>query len=183
MTLTRYYIASPNPSVRRSIVSAVLTVLEAYKSAFRLQISNALAHSSTTGSASSSDKPGVTRTVDDLLHEVFVDALGFFGLYPLFLCVALPNLPMLPLDGVDGLNWGDSDGRLLSVRRRHIQSSVDALTKFLDLHSSRNVPSGGSESVKLTGSERLAVSSKAILNVFSADEDRFFIDHPTEFWY
>jgi len=180
-------VASSNPSARRNIISAVLTVLEAYKSAFRVQISNALAHSAQqqqhqeeqmyTGPNSNS---GGTRTVDDLLDEVFVDSLGFLGLYPLFLSVASLQ-PKLPLDGVFGLKWGDHDGRIMSLRRRHLMSVSDALHQFLHLHSSRKVHEKGTSSASDT--ERLSKSSKAILSVFSADEDRFLTYHPTEFWF
>ena len=171
--------ASSNPSVRRNIISAVLTVLEAYKSAFRVQISNALAHSAQqqqqhqeeqmyTGPNNNS---GGTRTVDDLLDEIFVDSLGFLGLYPLFLSVALLQ-PNLPLDGVFGLNWGDHDGRIMSLRRRHLMSVSDALHQFLHLHSSRKVHekvTSGAAGSGASDTERLSKSSKAILSVFSAD--------------
>lgn len=188
--MTRYYIASPNPSARRSIISAVLTVLEAYKSAFRVQISNALAHTQTSGTSSSGDSSSSgnvlsTRTVDDLLDEIIVDALGFLGLYPLFLCVALPHIPMLPLEGVYGLNWGDCTGKLLSIRRRHLLSSVDALNQFHHLHTDRKKHSQtrSSSGSSVSDADRLALSSKAILRVFNADEERFLVDHPTEFWF
>ena len=179
--------ASPNPSVRRSIISAVLTVLEAYKSAFRVQISNALAHTplvQTETSPSSGGEPISARTVDDLLDEIFVDALGFLGLYPLFLSVAFPDKPMLSLDEVYGMNWGDRDGRFLSIRRRHLLSISDALSQFLHLHSSRSTQGRGSGSTGgLSDAERLSRSSKAIMSVFASDEDRFLTCHPTEFWF
>ena len=170
-----YYPGHSDPSWRRGLAGGVLAVIDAYRQAFKVQI---------TGAGGVARTRSVAIDVDAILDEVLVDALGFMGLYALFMAVhgsvaAGDDAPIevLPLGGMPELSFGDTAGRLAAVRRRQAAMSVHALLLYLD----HTLDANGSDS----GWRGCGVSAQSFAAVFAADDKTLQrgMDHATEFWY
>ena len=166
-----YYPGHSDPSWRRGLAGGVLAVIDAYRQAFKVQLAGA------GGAAQSRD---VAIDMDAILNEILVDALGFAGLYTLFLGLHRGDAPggvveVLPLGSMPELSFGDTSGRLAAVQRRQTAMSVHALLLYLD-----HTMDGADRGWRACG-----VSGQSFAAVFATDDKvlQRGMDHATEFWY
>eukprot|EP01042_Synura_sphagnicola_P001895 gene1895-2235_t len=117
----------------------------------------------TAGPEHPSVSPTATRYTVDWsapLEQILRDAAGFLALYPLFLLVVLPDLPVLPVDGVIGMNWGDAEGRKAAVARRQLRLCSEMLKVF---------------------SQSNPVTPESLCRALATDDERQSTEHYTEF--
>ena len=89
--------------------------------------------------------------------------MGFMGLFPFFLSVTIPDVSLMQIHQVDGLTWGDIQGRYISVKNRQIRVCAQALKLFY------------------TNIE--PISPRSFVELFQLDDDFLNSDHITEYWY
>ena len=123
-----FYVAHSSPQVRRSFSNQVSILIDSYRSAFRIQFEGMR-----------KAKPIVTYVdvsieIEKTLQDIQRDALGFAGMYLLYLSVTNPDCNILALKEVLGNTWGDKVGRHRSLLRRMIWMSYQAFTLFSDDH-------------------------------------------------
>ena len=174
-----YYAGHSEASWRRNLAGGVLAVVDAYKQAFRVQLTGgALGNVAHTKEQS--------MNVDGLLDEILVDAMGFMGLYTLFMSlhgfkrdddgVIKENssvFEVLTLQDMPELSFGDTNGRLQAAHRRQVSMSIHALFTYLDfVGNQQKVPGCG-------------ISLQSFAAIFAADDKilQRGKDHVTEFWY
>lgn len=175
-----YYAGHSEAGWRRSLAGGVLSVIDSYKQAFRVQITGA------GGVASSKE---LTMDVDRIFEEILTDAMGFMGLYTMFMAlhgftrgttgrvVENPSavFEVLSMSDMPELSALDKEGRLDAVRRRQISMSIHALLTYLDITSSGD----------MDHQKKGIISAKTFSELFAADDKilQRSRDHVTEFWY
>lgn len=157
-----YHAAHANPSRRRALRVGVAEVLSSYVSAFRAQ---ALA----SPKIKSLGGAGVATIMEGILKE----ASGYLGMSLLRLlgssaeiASAIPESGFR-YDALPELRWGDSNGRVKSVRKRQTDLACGALLLY---HRTSAVEGGGD------------ILSQ-VNTLLQSDEDALLTAHQTEFWY
>lgn len=157
--LVFYFVAHSLPPARRALREGIVDTLNAYRSAFRVQLQRQGRRRGAVVTAHDS--------VEGIVDGIVRDALGFACLYPLFaLCSAGPRaqaqLDCWSLEATPGYRWGDVAGREASVRRRQLRAVHAGLCTYLS-------------GVSVTTPE-------LFLDILAVDEALLSSEHQTEFW-
>mmetsp|Transcript_35613 Transcript_35613/g.33770 ORF Transcript_35613/g.33770 Transcript_35613/m.33770 type:complete len:564 (+) Transcript_35613:289-1980(+) len=204
-----FYAGHSEGSRRRGSVKGLIAVIDAYKCAFREQVER---------SVKALEQAGLTRDpnqlkdndVERMLDQILLDAMGFMGLYSLFMALESsqseeevvesvistdrfesndysdpssgPNVEELSLTDMPELLWGDTNGRAESVRRRQIEMSVHAIFTYLDNVLTTRVLSYETDS-QTTTQRNNQITVEQYKEIFLADDKMIAADHMTEFWY
>ena len=177
-----YYAGHSEASWRRNVAGGVMAVIDAYKQAFRVQLTGGA-----LGKVANTKEP--ILNIEKLLDEILIDAMGFMGAYTLFMSLhgvkkedqgkikeTSTIFEILTLQDMPELSFGDVYGRLQSVHRRQITMSIHALLTYLDCveQSHDQKVQGGSISLPTKFAAIFAADDKVLQRSK---------DHVTEFWY
>lgn len=176
-----YFVAHSNQGIRRRLSNQVSYCFDAYRSAFYTQLTGSLRILQKTKLrrpvVSPGDQPltSPTSIVDEpvmnipkLIEDICADAMAFAALYAYFLCVTIPDVEVLSMKNVPGYNWGDSDGRDESIRRRMILLIYRIFADYVDYKEEK---------------KPFPFTSSGLAALFKTDDEMLSKDHITEFWF
>eukprot|EP01038_Epipyxis_sp_PR26KG_P004850 gene4850-6797_t len=187
-----YYVAHSNNNARKNILSQLLALLEAYKSAFRIQLTGAMRLNTKTMTKDELHNYNESLNVEQVINDILIDSFGFAAMFAFFLTVTIPDVVVLDLKNVPGYDWGDKEGRKHFVRRRMIRIIKDlfeitlandtfpsSLNTIPDQPRSINDP----EPIYDNKKESIFITSALIENILKKDNYELLHDHYTEHWF
>eukprot|EP01041_Mallomonas_annulata_P001392 gene1392-2678_t len=143
---------------------AVQTQTQTQTSWSSAQKGNRASTASSTTASSTASATTADGAVDwsIVLEQILRDAAGFMGVYPLFLRIAMPEVNIMSLEGVPGMDFGDKEGWADSVARRQLYLVSECLELF---------------------SKPSPITIDDLCSVLLTDDKRLLTEHKTEFWF
>ena len=155
---TWYYASHAHPFCRRALRAGVAEVLSSYVSAFRAQ--------AMTSPQVKRQGEGWSYYQDGILRE----ACGYLGMALLQLVATDTKKSGFKYDALRENKWGDSEGRIKSIKERQVALASHALALYVN---GDTIKQGGAKANVIT----------LLDDLLKRDEEALLNAHQTEFWY